>query len=110
MSQSDLFKPTARKPGSRHENPFTSRVAASYVAGSVNNLQKLVLGYIINHRGTTDREMVEALRKEHGGSDSTYRTRRSELVELGLVKELGVIRDGRKWHKTWCATEEGLQQ
>lgn len=108
MEQPDLFR-RSNSTGVRHDAPGTSREAARFIAGSVSNLQKLVLGYIINHRGTTDREMVDALRKEHGGSESTYRTRRSELVEMGLVKQLGTVKHNGKSHQTWAATEEALR-
>lgn len=106
--QSDLFR-TAQRPPTRRDAPGTSREAAHFIAGSVTNLQKMVLGYIINHRGTTDHEMVAALRKEHGGSESTYRTRRKELVDLGLVKPLGLAEIGGKKHQTWAATEHAFR-
>ena len=110
MSQSDMFRPSSRPPQTRHDAPGTSREAAHFIAGSVSRLQRLVLDYIINHRGTTDREMVADLRKEHGGSESTYRTRRAELVDLGLVKQLGTVSDGAKRHRTWAATEEAFRK
>lgn len=105
MSQTDLFRPPTR-----HDAPGTSREAAHFIAGSVSKLQRIVLDYIIAHRGTTDREMVEELRREHGGSESTYRTRRSELVDMGLVMQLGIIREGRKRHQTWAATPEAFRK
>ena len=97
--QNSLFS-----PASRHADPSTSRAAAEKVSDSVTMLQQLVLDYVKNHRGTTDREMVEALRKEHGGSESTYRTRRAELVDMGLVAPLGVVEIDGSRHKTWTAT------
>lgn len=104
MEQSDLFRPPTRR-----NDPSTSRQAATFIAGSVTNLQRLVLDYVKNHRGCTDREMVDALRKEHGGSESTYRTRRSELEDMGLVKQLGQIKEGGKTHRTWTATEHAFR-
>lgn len=108
MSQSDLFR-TPYQPPTRRNAPATSREAAHYIAGSVTNLQKLVLEYIRNHRGTTDREMVDAMRREHGGSESTYRTRRAELEDMGFVEELGVVELNGKKHRTWAATAHAFR-
>lgn len=102
---SDLFSHTH----TRRDDPGTSRQAAHFIAGSVTNLQRLVLDYVKNHRGCTDREMVDALRKEHGGSESTYRTRRSELEDMGLVEQLGEVEIGKKKHRTWAATEHAFR-
>jgi hypothetical protein len=111
MPQTDLFKSRTGNPSSgvRHDAPGTSREAAHYIGGSVSSLQRLVLEYVKNHRGTTDREMVDALRKEHGGSESTYRTRRSELVDLGLIEQLGVAVIAGKKHQTWAATAHAFR-
>jgi len=105
MDQTDLFQ----RSHTRREDPRTSRQAAHFIAGGVSNLQRLVLDYIKAHRGTTDREMVDALRKEHGGSESTYRTRRSELEDMGLVVQLGEVEIGRNKHRTWAATEHAFR-
>lgn len=105
MNQTNLFSATR----SRRADPFTSKEAARCIAGGVSRLQQLVLDYIKAHRGTTDREMVEALRKEHGGSESTYRTRRNELVDMGLIKPLGLAEIGKKKHQTWAATEHAFR-
>ena len=105
MSQTDLFARTH----TRRDNPATSRTAAHFIGGSVSRLQSLVLDYVKAHRGCTDREMVDALRKEHGGSESTYRTRRSELEDMGLVSQLGEVEIGKKKHRTWTATEHAIR-
>lgn len=108
MEQSDLFRRETR-PLTRRDDPGTSREAAHFIGGSVNKLQRIVLDYIMNHRGTTDREMVDALRKEHGGSESTYRTRRAELVDMGLVAPLGLVENAGRKHQTWTATREAYR-
>lgn len=102
--QDSLFAPAARAA-----DPVTSRDAARSIAGSVTMLQNLVLDYVKNHRGTTDKEMVDALRKEHGGSDSTYRTRRAELVDMGLIEPLGYAMIGTSRHRTWSATPNAFR-
>ena len=103
--QTDLFKPGL----ARKTDPATSRAAAAKVEKHLTRLQDIVLSYIIRNRGTTDREMVEALRKEHGGSDSTWRTRRGELVALGLVAPLGHAMIGTSKHQTWAATADAVR-
>lgn len=105
MTQTNLFSANR----ARRSDPYTSKEAARCIAGGVTRLQQLVLDYVKAHRGTTDREMVEALRKEHGGSESTYRTRRAELVDLGLIYSLGVAEIGNGKHKTWAATPDAFR-
>jgi hypothetical protein len=95
--QADLF--TMARPS----DPATSKAAAAVVAPHLSELQELVLNYVREHRGTTDKEMVEALRKAHGGSESTYRTRRAELTEMGLIWQLGEADFGGRKHRTWTA-------
>lgn len=110
--QNSLFAPRtteARMTKARSTDPFTSREAGRGIAGGVSRLQRLVLDYVIAHRGCTDKDMVDALRATHGGSESTYRTRRKELLDLGLVAPLGIAEvDGRK-HSTWTATADALR-
>lgn len=105
MSQIDMFSSSR----SRRSDPFTSKEAGRSIGGGVNRLQKMVLDFIMLHRGCTDREMVDALRKEHGGSESTYRTRRSELEDMGLVEQLGEVEIGKKKHRTWTATAHAFR-
>lgn len=105
MSQIDMFSSSR----SRRSDPFTSKEAGRSIGGGVNRLQKMVLDFIMLHRGCTDREMVETLRKEHGGSESTYRTRRAELVDMGLVRALGMVEVGGKKHQTWTATADAFR-
>lgn len=103
--QADLFKAGL----ARKTDPETSRAAAAQVRPHLTRLQDIVLNYVRSHRGCTDREMVEALRKEHGGSDSTWRTRRSELVEMGLIVPLGTAMIGSTKHKTWTAAQHAVR-
>lgn len=105
MEQTDLFK-TGR---ARKTDPSTSHRAAAFVNPRVSRLQEIVLNYIRNHRGCTDREMVNDLRKEHGGSESTWRTRRSELEDIGLVRHLGDVKVDGKRHRTWTAAEHAVR-
>jgi hypothetical protein len=105
MEQTDMFKPGL----ARKTDPQTSYRAAEFISPRVNQLQTIVLDYVMGHRGCTDREMVNALRAQHGGSESTWRTRRSELVDLGLIEPLGeAIINGRR-HQTWTAAQNAVR-
>ena len=105
MDQTDLFVHSH----TRRDDPMSSRQAAHFIAGSVSNLQRLVYEYVRNHRGCTDREMVDALRREHGGSESTYRTRRAELVDMGVIEPLGYIEMNSRKHQTWTVTAHAFR-
>lgn len=103
--QTDLFK-TGR---ARKTDVDTSRRAAAFINPRISKLQELVLEYVATHRGCTDREMVEALRAQHGGAESTWRTRRSELTDVGKIEALGqVVLDGRP-HKTWAVVANAVR-
>ena len=105
MQQTDLFK-TGR---ARKTDVDTSHRAAAFINPRVTKLQELVLEYVSTHRGCTDREMVDALKALHGGGESTWRTRRSELTDVGKIEALGeVMVDGRR-HKTWAAVSNAVR-
>lgn len=63
----------------------------------INLLQTIVLDYIRAHGPCRDIDMVPDLIEEHGHRGSTWRTRRSELVDKGLVEKCGS--DGK--HGVW---------
>lgn len=87
-NQGDLFEPFTRaRPG----DPDTSHVAAERIAHRLNVLQRKVLLYfrLIYPRSITDLD----LQSYFGNHGSTYRTRRAELTELGLITDTGK----RRW-------------
>jgi hypothetical protein len=105
MDQSDLFKPGP----ARKTDPETSHRAAAFIGSRVTRLQEIVLDYVATHRGCTDREMVNALREKHGGSESTWRTRRSELTDLGLIEQLGETTINGRRHQTWAVAAHAVR-
>jgi hypothetical protein len=63
----------------------TSRQAAERIAPVLNALQARVYRYIMDNGGSTDEAGYTALDM----SPSTYRPRRIELVNMGMVKDSG---------------------
>jgi hypothetical protein len=78
----------------RREDPETSHAAAEKITPQVSTLQQVVLGALSIYGPTTDRKLITILKARHGRTESTWRTRRSELVGKGLVEKCGVA-DGR---------------
>jgi hypothetical protein len=92
----------------RRTNPETSRLAAEEVTPHVRQLQFAVLEYAGTVRGFTDPD----LNQHFGVTSSTYRTRRAELVDLGLIADTGERRclgtGGRK-HCVWTISSKGRE-
>ena len=96
----DLFGDTPYNPKQPCQVTRASDPATSFAAGisAINNLKELQrIVYDVhcgNPQGLTDYELEE-LCENHG---STYRTRRAELVEVGLLYDSGQTRliNGRK--------------
>jgi hypothetical protein len=71
---------------SRRTDPETSHAAASSILHLVTDLQDAILGYLITPMSDESLE----LRRDFGAlKPSTIRTRRAELVQLGLVERVG---------------------
>ncbi len=85
----------------RRKDPETSREAAEKVVPKLRLLQQRVLAVLRQYPdGLTDYQ-IEMLLGDHG---STYRTRRSELVALGLVRDSGHKKVINGTHRTvWIA-------
>lgn len=78
-----------------HVHTETSYRAAEEIKSHAPRLRSLVLGYIQEHPGCTDEEIVDGL----GMNPSTARPRRLELFRMGLIElidENGKTRSGRK--------------
>ena len=94
--QPDLFALT------RSDDPDTSREAAAYIHPHLTALQYKVLDWAKLQRSFTDKEMVSSLQYLHGGAESTWRTRRSELRDCGMIEPIGTTTDGKgKRHTVW---------
>lgn len=82
-----------------HVYSQTSRAAAEAIRPDTSRLRALVLGAIEEHGGLTDEEGIDAT----GIAPSTYRPRRIELVQRGLVADSGHERKTRsgRWAVVW---------
>jgi len=104
--QTDLFPPHTRV---RKTDPQTSRDAAESVTSErIRKSQSEVLSLFYVYGPMTDKQLVErAAIRNVKQSESGLRTRRSELVTLGKLKDTGKrkrLDSGRKaivWGKTW---------
>jgi hypothetical protein len=87
-NQADLFEPHTR---ARPLDPDTSHAAAERIQYRMSPLRLKVLGHFrsIYPQSITDLDL-QAHFDNHG---STYRTRRAELTEMGLIRDTGL----RRW-------------
>jgi hypothetical protein len=81
----------------RRDDPDTSHAAAEKITPQVSALQQVVLGALKIYGPTTDRKLVTILKARHGRTESTWRTRRSELVGKGLVVKVGTVDGQSVW-------------
>lgn len=91
----------------RHSDPDTSHDAARSVSPKVAKVQRQVLAYAASKPdGFTDRHLQDAF----ADSTSTYRTRRSELVAKGYIRDSGErsVLHGRRRFIVWQVTLDGL--
>lgn len=108
----DLFAYTPPEPPqeahARHTDPDTSHEAAEAISPRLRELQALVLAYAYaNPSGFIDPEMNVHFETH----SSTYRTRRSELVDKGMIEDTGAREQidgkGRRFI-VWAITEKGM--
>ncbi len=103
-AQPNLFQPKAR---ARREDPDTSKAAAESVK-DITAKQKAVLRLFLNAAGTDEEIAIRynACRESFGlpvQSPSGLRSRRSELVHLGYLKDSGVRKEtmSGRWAIVW---------
>lgn len=104
----DLFGNDNVKAHARWSDPDTSHAAAEGVTPNLRELQAAVLAFAYRCEpfGFTD----PAMNEHFGVQSSTYRTRRSELVEYGLIADTGErVKLGGKGraHAVWRVTDKG---
>jgi len=96
MNQPDLLAWTPPPQRYRSTDPSTSVEAAESVSPAIRDAQQQVLDWLGKQpNGATDEELLAAM----GSRSSHFRTRRSELVDRGLVRDSGQTRklaSGRK--------------
>jgi hypothetical protein len=95
----------------RRTDPDTSREAAAAVSPLIRQVRLAVLQYAesCGAPGFTD----VALNAHFASHSSTYRTRRRELVGLGMIEDTGervTVADGGRRHAVWRITWKGLGQ
>jgi hypothetical protein len=103
----DLFAYVDRDPKqlARRTDPTTSFEAGAKIVKKLRSLQLAVLAaHQSRPAGLTDLELEDQF-SDHG---STYRTRRAELVAIGLIRDSGFrkVQAGRK-RVIWQITEDG---
>ena len=108
IGSTDLFGNDNARAFARREDPDTSRDAAAGITLHLRELQRQVLAFAEarGRLGFIDPDMAAHF-ECHG---STYRTRRSELVEMGLIADTcerrPIVAAGRK-HAVWAITDKG---
>lgn len=85
MLGDEPFNPKQAHQLARDTDPSTSFEAASSVLPRLRKLQQVVYDHFVAAKQLTDLDL-ETRCGDHG---STYRTRRAELVELGLLRDTG---------------------
>ena len=93
-SRCQVFDPQEPEPkaNARRTDPQTSHDAAAYVTPRVRNAQQVVLNALKVWGPMTDEELFKKVSAAHTMSDSGCRTRRSELVARGMVRNTGKSR------------------
>lgn len=87
FGDSPVFLPRVPDQITRTTDPSTSFSAASSVIANLKEIQQEVYHVLSSYPdGLTDYELEEKC----GSHGATYRTRRAELVELGLVINTGL--------------------
>lgn len=109
LNDNDLFGHDRAQAHCRRTDPDTSREAAQAATPQIRAVRRAVLDFAAScpHPGFTDAEL-----NEHFCShSSTYRSRRKELVELGMIEDTGLrvtVGEGGRRHAVWRVTLEGL--
>jgi hypothetical protein len=92
------------RPLTRASDLDTSHEAATRIATTMSDTQKLVLDFIRSRgaSGCTDLD----IQRRFGNHGSTYRTRRAELTALGLVRDSGVrVTQDKRRRIVWVLAE-----
>lgn len=98
----------ANQAHARRTDPATSREAAEAASGDMTQIQRRILAYAkrSGDRGFTDFEMYDNFKE----SGSSYRSRRRELCDAGLIADSGYVRrphgKGRRFI-VWIITDKG---
>jgi hypothetical protein len=108
--QKDLFtnaplQDRSARELARTDDLDTSKEAAKKIVRQIPGIQGLVLDFAMDRPlPWTDLLLCATMRAAHGRPESTWRTRRAELVDAGLIVRAGKNDDG---HSLWRITDEG---
>jgi hypothetical protein len=96
----------------RRSDMATSHEAATAVSPVVRRVRLAVLRFAesCGNAGFTDHQMNDYF---DGHATSTYRTRRRELVDLGMIEDTGArvkLPSSGRHHAVWRITWKGLDQ
>jgi hypothetical protein len=109
LSERDLFGfHNAANAHARRGDPDTSHAAAKEVTPHVRGVQKAVLAYaaLCGWAGFTDLDLASHFQSQ----SSSYRSRRAELVDQGLIEDSGerrTVAGGTRRHAVWRITSSG---
>lgn len=108
LNERDLFGNDNVAAHARRCDPDTSHAAAAEISLSLRKLQAAVLSYAFQcgSTGFTDPQLND----HFGTHSSTYRTRRAELVDYGLIADTGErpkLGGGGRCHAVWRITDTG---
>lgn len=108
LEEPDLFGNDNARAMARRTDPDTSHQAAKETTPRIRELQRQVLAFAAMREplGFTDPQMNE----HFAVVSSTYRTRRSELVDMELIHDTGLrLKSGGKGrpHAVWRITDNG---
>jgi hypothetical protein len=93
----------------RKSDPWTSKAAGIDIQKQLNSLQQRVINVARTMGDFTDIELCDKFNAvvDKPRADSTIRTRRKELVDIGLIIDTGSTKViNGKHHKLWCVHED----
>ena len=114
----DLFanRPQPPQTLARNSDPITSQMAAEMIVPHLGEIEAAVLAFAADRPdGFTDVE----LNAHFNITGSTYRSRRHELTQRGLIRDsgemrahakAGIVRARARRHIVWQITLAGLKQ
>lgn len=102
--------PEPTEAHARTDDPSTSHVAARSLTPKqlTRNRTAVLSWFFMVNESMTDKKLVANYSIDPPQSQSGLRTRRSELVDMGLVESAGTVELGKgKPHTLWRLTEAG---
>ena len=109
VGQGVLFDTHAAHTRARATDPDTSKAAAVQVQRDMTEVQRMVYRLLLRSEPSTDPTWMHEFRRRHPDfkvSDSSLRTRRAELCDMGKVRDSGLrVKVGRSTFALWEAID-----